>query len=433
MMSGEVENVGTAVIGGGPAGCAAAMRLARAGHRTTLFEAEPWLGGRTRTVHDGDFTIDSGAFYIGNLYRETLAAIEESGHSNELLPMERRTWLYDRGERRDWVMGSAGSLFGHPRLRPRDKIRAAGVFAAKSAIRPDPFSTEELADADTGESVAAWARRALGERTYEYLVRPSFEPWWLFRCEAAAGTLWTGFLRDAPKLELLAFPEGTDSVCRWMAEDVDVRLECPVAGVESDGAGFNVTFETGGQLRADRVVLATDAQRAAALLGSGAAAERLARTPYAASLHVSLCYRSSKWEHCAGSVFPGRPDDSDVATVSLASKKIRSLAPPGGEIVDVYFKDAASRRIAAADAVEHALRGAAELLGTDMPEPETTHVFDRDRGVAAPAPGHYAAMMQVHSLLPPGMEIAGDYLSAGVIEGAIRSGREAAARLVGAK
>jgi phytoene dehydrogenase-like protein len=49
-----------AVVGGGLAGLVAARHLARAGETVELYEREPTVGGRVRTVHEDGFTFDRG-------------------------------------------------------------------------------------------------------------------------------------------------------------------------------------------------------------------------------------------------------------------------------------------------------------------------------------------------------------------------------------
>ena len=59
------------MIGGGFAGCAAAVELANAGYQVTLYEAAATLGGRARTVvHDG-LALDNGQHLLLGAYRET--------------------------------------------------------------------------------------------------------------------------------------------------------------------------------------------------------------------------------------------------------------------------------------------------------------------------------------------------------------------------
>lgn len=61
-----------AVVGGGWAGCAAAVELARAGHQVTLFEAGRVLGGRARRVRSEGRALDNGQHILLGAYSETL-------------------------------------------------------------------------------------------------------------------------------------------------------------------------------------------------------------------------------------------------------------------------------------------------------------------------------------------------------------------------
>jgi protoporphyrinogen oxidase len=61
-----------AVIGGGPAGCAAAYTLRERGLEVQLFEAQEEVGGRTRQLKRDGFNLGSGAlFLMGGIYPHT--------------------------------------------------------------------------------------------------------------------------------------------------------------------------------------------------------------------------------------------------------------------------------------------------------------------------------------------------------------------------
>ncbi len=53
-----------AVVGGGLAGCAAAVRLAHAGHQVTLYEKNTHLGGKMNLWQEGGYTFDMGPTII---------------------------------------------------------------------------------------------------------------------------------------------------------------------------------------------------------------------------------------------------------------------------------------------------------------------------------------------------------------------------------
>jgi protoporphyrinogen/coproporphyrinogen III oxidase len=420
--------MGVVVIGGGVSGCAAAYTLGKLGHEVTLLEAEEGLGGRASTLRDRGFSIDTGAGFLCNFYRRTLALLDELGRTRSLAEMPRVAGLYD-GDRVHVVRaGSPLDYLRLPLLGVGDKARIAIAFARSAFGRAvDPFDLDGLARADRGETIADWARRTMGERAYQVLIRPSVEPYWYFRCEDAAAPLVVSLMRVAPRARFMCLSEGMGALCEWMAEHVDVRAGTRVSSVWLRGEGARVTIDGGEAIDAEAVVLATDALEAARLLEPGALSERLAEVPYAANTHVALVYEADLWSEVpAGFVFPVGPGDHDVAGVVLLSRKLSSLVPPGAEVVQVAFSDQASRRFGRAGAETRALEAASRFLGRPAPDPLEAHIFDRARAIPIPRPGAYAALREVREAMPPRLRLAGDYLSHATIEGALQSGEHAA-------
>nr|WP_314626458.1 hydroxysqualene dehydroxylase HpnE [uncultured Noviherbaspirillum sp.] len=68
-----------AVIGGGWAGCAAAVELATRGAEVTLYEASRTLGGRARAVRTHGKLLDNGQHILLGAYRETLRLMRRLG------------------------------------------------------------------------------------------------------------------------------------------------------------------------------------------------------------------------------------------------------------------------------------------------------------------------------------------------------------------
>jgi hydroxysqualene dehydroxylase len=68
-----------AVIGGGWAGLAAAVEATRRGHRVTVYEMAPQLGGRARQVDFGDAVLDNGQHILIGAYSQTLALMKTVG------------------------------------------------------------------------------------------------------------------------------------------------------------------------------------------------------------------------------------------------------------------------------------------------------------------------------------------------------------------
>ncbi|ADL55746.1 squalene-associated FAD-dependent desaturase [Gallionella capsiferriformans ES-2] len=73
------KELNIAVIGGGYAGMAAAVRLAEQGMAVTVFESAKSLGGRARGVAHRHAQLDNGQHLLLGCYRDTLRLIEQVG------------------------------------------------------------------------------------------------------------------------------------------------------------------------------------------------------------------------------------------------------------------------------------------------------------------------------------------------------------------
>lgn len=112
----------TAVIGGGPAGLLAAQRLAEAGQRVRLFEAQATVGRKFLVAGHGGFNLSNA--------EETTAfarryGVEESRFAALLAhfsPTDLRAWAADLGI--ETFVGTSGRIFPVAAHKPADLLRA---------------------------------------------------------------------------------------------------------------------------------------------------------------------------------------------------------------------------------------------------------------------------------------------------------------------
>lgn len=71
----SIRGASVFVVGGGWAGCAAAVTLTRLGHQVVLCEASATLGGRARRVVRAGLALDNGPHLLLGAYRQTRALI----------------------------------------------------------------------------------------------------------------------------------------------------------------------------------------------------------------------------------------------------------------------------------------------------------------------------------------------------------------------
>ncbi|MEC7209857.1 MAG: NAD(P)-binding protein, partial [Pseudomonadota bacterium] len=112
-----------AIIGGGPAGCAAAYTLQKAGVDFELFEAAEKVGGRTKQLHrDDGYNLGTGAlFLMGGIYPRTMALLKEMGRKKQLVPWAGASELMDEDHSRYPVrLDSFFSFLKLPTLGLRD-------------------------------------------------------------------------------------------------------------------------------------------------------------------------------------------------------------------------------------------------------------------------------------------------------------------------
>ena len=83
-----------AVVGGGYAGFAAAVTLARGGARVALFESSRTLGGRARVVDKDDYRVDNGQHILLGAYTETLRMLRLVGVKPGMLETRRLALVY---------------------------------------------------------------------------------------------------------------------------------------------------------------------------------------------------------------------------------------------------------------------------------------------------------------------------------------------------
>ena len=247
------------VVGGGLAGCAAALELLDAGHDVTLMEARPALGGAVQTLpeRDGDPVPppDNGQHIALGCFTEYLAFLERIGESGSVRRMRLSLPVVD--ERRRWAQISPGSIllarYAHMPLRERPLVwQVLALRGLDPAAHDDETFAELLLR--KGQS-----QRAI-ERFWDVFIRPALN---LPSAEASAAmgifTVQTALLagRRAGELVLPAKPLG------WMHGDAARRT------LEHSGA----TVETGvrvddlDDLDADAVVVATPPVESARLLG----------------------------------------------------------------------------------------------------------------------------------------------------------------------
>ena len=278
-----------AVIGGGWAGCAAAVALARSGHRVTLYETAPALGGRAREVVHAGLPLDNGEHLLVGAYTETMGLARIVGDGAEPLwstaPLSMQPLasaqtnaLTLRARRLPAPFGLLTALIAAGGLTWRERIATIAWFArqrrAGYCVADSTTVAEWLAGlppSARGGLLEPLCLAALNTPTERASARIFAN---VLHATFGAGTRATDLVR--PRLGLggtIPFHTG-----RWLANrGHDVRTASR-ARVVAAKAGIEIEHAHGGAERVDAAVLAVGPHQLASAVDPGLAShhDRLA-------------------------------------------------------------------------------------------------------------------------------------------------------------
>ncbi|WP_198320729.1 hydroxysqualene dehydroxylase HpnE [Azohydromonas aeria] len=415
-----------AVVGGGWAGLAAAVEAVSRGHRVTLFEMAPRLGGRARALPDG--VLDNGQHILIGAYRQTLALMRRVGIEPEQVLLRLPLSLVTpdgRGLR--MPPGPPLATFGWAVLRrpgwsAGDRLRLLGAALRWAAMRfrcPDDWSVARLC-------------QTLPPRVRAELIDPLCVAALNTPAAQASAAVFLRVLRDAlfggagaadlllprrPLSELLPEPAGA-----WLRrQGATLRTATRVQALVPAGNAWEVDGE-----RFDAVVLAASAAEAARLaqpLAPAWAAQAAALryepivTVYVDSpgsrLALPMVQLHESERAPAQFVFDHGPLSGTpgcfAAVISGAAPWTARGLQATGEAVQVQLQEAFP-------------------AGTWQQPPQVRRVVAERRATFACTP----ALQRPPAQIAPGLRAAGDYVQGpypATLEGAVRAGVAAAQAL----
>ncbi|QOL48858.1 hydroxysqualene dehydroxylase HpnE [Massilia litorea] len=439
-----------AVVGGGWAGCAAAVELARRGRHVTLFEAARTLGGRARAIELDGRLLDNGQHILLGAYKDTLTLLKRVGvdpaRAFLRLPLQMR-----------YPAGSGGMDFVAPRLpAPWHMIVAlvrAGGLAREDKLALARFSTAARwmgwrLDQDVSVSVLL-ERFGQTARLNRLMWHPLCLAALNTAPERASSNVFLAVLRDSlgakraasdmlvPRLELSAlFPQ---AAARYLeAKGGTVHLGAKVDTLEHSAGGWQL--QASGQAlggdwsgRFDAVVLATPAAQSGALLASFPETAGLAAQLGAFEYEpIATCYL----QYDRGLRLPlpvcALLDDPEHERFGQFVFDRGQLDTDQGGLLAVVISAAGAaaeyRQDSLARAVAAQLDAAFPALGLGSPQWSRVITEKRATFACTPELARPANATPLPNLVLAGDYTAGDYPA--TLESAVRSGQAAASAIL---
>jgi squalene-associated FAD-dependent desaturase len=431
-----------AVIGGGWAGCAAAVTLTKAGKRVSLFEAGRTLGGRARRVDLDGRTLDNGQHILLGAYRSTLSLMKTVGIDAERamlrLPLQMR-----------YPAGADGTDFVAPRL-PAPWHMLVALFRATGLTREDKLALARFS------TTARWMGWQLHEDCSVAELLDRFDQtdrlnrlMWTPLCIAALNTpprrasaqVFLNVLRDSlgarraasdmliPRTDLSAlFPQQAAAFVESRGGSVTCGQAVAAISVSTPGR-WNVTFKQDTDTQSfDGVVIATAPEAAADLLNGLCDTTTLRAFSYEP---ITTCYLQYPAAVRLEQPFFALTDDAELAAWGqfvFDRGQLNGVAADAGLLAVVI--SAAGDAIAeghSALAAGVAAQLAQQLGDPQLDTPLWSKVISEKRATFSCTPG---LLRPDNTGMPAGLGLAGDYVAGdypATLEAAVRSGVAAAA------
>lgn len=429
-----------AVVGSGPAGLAAAWRLSEAGLGVCLYEGSSRLGGGLRTEEVAGRGADVVVQLFSADYSATLELLEAMGLADRVVSSPGEDAIWRKGRAHGLRYGSVPSMLASGALPTGLKLRMGLSYVpflerhARSLDLNEPVRAAR-AGLD-GESIADWGRQHVGEGFVEWLASPLLASYYGVTPEETGAGLFHALARAGMAVAVQGarggFGELAHAMARVLAErGVELRAAAAVRGVEGSAGGVRVILEGAAEEHAG-VVVAVPPAAAARLVPGVPLLDRVRVRSTAALVLATRRPLATGW---FGLSIPRRePVGRTLAAVCVQEEKGTGVVGDTGGALVLVPTPAVGERWAGADAaavLKEGLSALGEVLPNAPAEVEEGRLVRLEDGVWIPEAGHFSRVAAFDpDVLPGWLALAGDYLVAPTVEGAVRSGLVAADRLI---
>jgi oxygen-dependent protoporphyrinogen oxidase len=291
-------------------------------------------------------------------------------------------------------------------------------------------------DALDDASVAEWGARELGADFVELLAYPLLGAYYGSPPERTSAALYHALARAGLEVSVHAVKGGTGALMQAIADaavarGAEIRTGVTVTSVASgDGRAI---VEVNGQepIEFDGAVLALPAPQVAGLINLPAGvAEWMTRVEYSSSAVLAVVLKRPLAADFFGlSVLRTEADVRDLVAVCVQARKTEGLVPQGkGLLICLGAPEANPGLLANPETGAQRMLAALErIFPSTRAQIHRVKMYRHTYGYPVFYPGYLKHLRRFPGeMLPSNIRLAGDYLVAPTVEGAIRSGMRAA-------
>lgn len=402
------------IIGAGMAGLTCATYLNRRGHTATVVEASDGVGGRIRTDERAGFHLDRGFQILLTQYPELRRLVDlealqlGSFESGALVQLPEKQVYFPN----PLQGGSPLAALTAPVGSVADKLRMLRLS----------WQTEDLSDQDFFDQPAAttadyledfgWSDQCTG-----LFLKPFFSGVFLDESLGTSANLFRFLFKQFHTGKAALPAGGMQALPRQLATRLpagSIRLNTPAVGIE----GRTVLLQNGERLRADAVVMATDASAAARLLGQ----------PQSRPFNRSTCtYFAAPVSPLPRPMLLLNPNrHSPIHHMAVLSDVANGYAPPGQSLISISTNGL--DLVDVAELTSRILVQAEAWFGgavSNWRHLHTYHLPEALPALPAPASGAVQALC-----LGEGLYRCGDYTAYPSLNAAMLTGRLVAEQLL---